>query len=152
MLTCLQLLQHHSPPQRYCQEVYLSGFYSLNGIWSLLCGFCLSAAGNLIRSHSGHHLTNLQPKLCKSIQLDVSAAQATVKLQTGHGSSKSPRSSSTDREGLGWRTDERGNVTIGCFSPLTFTAGHETAGKEQSFYWWLNTSKRKCEHVNSSIS
>lgn len=101
------LLQYHSPTAENLSLV----FNFLTGILSLLCVLCLSVVGILIHTPSRLHLTNLQPKLHKSIQLDVSAAQATVKLQTGLGSAKSRRSGSTDRKGQWWRTDQRGTVT-----------------------------------------
>lgn len=65
--------------------------------WLLLSA---AAAGKLIHAPSGLHLTNLQSKPCKSIQLEVNCSAGSCQLQTGLHPAESQGSSSTDREGL----------------------------------------------------
>lgn len=68
-----------------------------------LAAFECCAAGKLIHAPSGLHLTNLQFKLCKSIQLEVNNSAASCQLQTGLHPAESQGSSSPDKEGLSQR-------------------------------------------------
>lgn len=65
-----------------------------------------AAAGELVHGPSGLHLTNLQSKPCKSIQLEMNGNRSICQLETGLPPAES-QGSSTDREGL--ETDRGGH-------------------------------------------
>lgn len=78
---CATLLLHYLCPQRWQQKVSLSVFTLwMEDKFPLLSA---AAAGELIHAPLGLHLTNLQSKPCKSIQLEVNGSASSCQLQTG---------------------------------------------------------------------
>lgn len=66
---------------------------------SLLHRLLSRAAGGLVHPPLGLHLTNLESKPCKSIQLEVNGSAGSCQQQTGLHPAQSQRSSSADGEG-----------------------------------------------------
>lgn len=97
---------HIIPVPRGDSRIYLYLFLLFEWKRSFLCWLLLSASaapGKTIHTPLGLHLTNLQSKPCKSIQLEVNDSTSSCQLQTDPHPAESQSSISPDRELLSQR-------------------------------------------------